>query len=100
VKVTLEFGQHYDRVLVDGVLLDPAPSQKLFNHSDGFAWGYGGSGPSQLALAILLESGLNDETAVRLHQQFKDDHVAQWLHDGPNSVQEIDVDVDAWLAAR
>lgn len=28
----------------------------LFNHSpDGFEWGYGGSGPAQLALAILAD---------------------------------------------
>lgn len=43
-------------VLLDGKLLSPLPSQLLHNHSpDGFNWGYGGSGPSQLALAVLLE---------------------------------------------
>jgi hypothetical protein len=43
-------------VWLDGVLLDPRPSQALRNHSpDGFNWGYAGSGPSQLALAIVLE---------------------------------------------
>lgn len=32
------------------------PRHDLFNHSpDGFAWGYGGSGPAQLALAILAD---------------------------------------------
>lgn len=37
-------------------LLSPQPSQALRNHSpDGFEWGYAGSGPSQLALAILLD---------------------------------------------
>lgn len=36
--------------------LDPAPSQALRNHSPtGFEWGYGGSGPAQLSLAILLD---------------------------------------------
>lgn len=36
--------------------LDPAPSQKVRNHSpDGFEFGYAGSGPAQLALAILLD---------------------------------------------
>jgi len=44
------------RVWLDGELLDPAPSQTLHNHSpDGFNWGYGGSGPAQLALAIMLK---------------------------------------------
>ena len=42
-------------VLVDGVPLDHKGSCKVYNHSPtGFSWGYGGSGPSQLALAILL----------------------------------------------
>lgn len=60
--------------------LDPGPSQKVFNHSpDGFAWGYGGSGPAQLALGILLNyyrrAGLSKkfgaELAMRYHQGFK-----------------------------
>jgi len=43
-------------VWLDGKLLDPTESQALRNHSpDGFNWGYGGSGPAQLALAITLE---------------------------------------------
>ena len=43
-------------VKMNGVSFDPARSQQLRNHSpNGFEWGYGGSGPSQLALALLLE---------------------------------------------
>ena len=42
-------------IYLDGKYLDPARSQKAWNHSpDGFNWGYGGSGPAQLALAIML----------------------------------------------
>ena len=34
-------------VLFNGDWLAPGPSQAIRNHSpDGFAWGYGGSGPS------------------------------------------------------
>ncbi len=41
---------------LDGVKLDPAPSQKYCNHSpDGFNWGYHGSGPAQLALAVAMK---------------------------------------------
>lgn len=48
------------------------PRNDLFNHSpDGFEWGYGGSGPAQLALAILADCLGDDDTAVQLHQQFK-----------------------------
>ena len=37
--------------------LSPSRSQDLYNHSPtGFNWGYGGSGPSQLALARLREA--------------------------------------------
>ncbi len=43
-------------VYLNGQYLDPKPSQKVHNHSpDGFNWGYGGSGPAQLALAIVLK---------------------------------------------
>lgn len=44
------------KVWLDGKLLSPQKSQKIVNHSpDGFNWGYGGSGPAQLALAVMLE---------------------------------------------
>lgn len=43
-------------VWLNGKLLSPVESQKYINHSpDGFNWGYRGSGPSQLALAVYLE---------------------------------------------
>jgi Family of unknown function (DUF6166) len=59
-------------ITFDGRPLTPARSQRVWNHSpDGFSWGYAGSGPAQLALAILLEAGCSRELAVRLHQRFK-----------------------------
>ena len=43
-------------VYLDGKFLDPRPSQAHRNHSpDGYNWGYSGSGPAQLALAIMLK---------------------------------------------
>ncbi len=43
-------------VFLNGEPLMPGRSIKVMNHSpDGFNWGYGGSGPAQLALAIMLE---------------------------------------------
>jgi hypothetical protein len=43
----------------------------LWNHSPtGFEFGYGGSGPAQLALAILADC-CGDELAVAFHQAFK-----------------------------
>jgi len=63
-----------------GKLLNPEKSQKYHNHSpDGFNWGYGGSGPSQLALAVVLEiTGKPDN-----YQDFK------W-----NTISKIPIDKD------
>ena len=60
-------------VEINGAPLDPRLD--LSNHSpDGFEWGYPGSGPAQLALAILAVE-FDDEFAVVHHQQFKDDFI-------------------------
>jgi len=53
------------------------PRFDLRNHSpSGFAWGYPGSGPAQLALALLAHALHNDERAEELYQEFKDDVIA------------------------
>jgi len=47
---------------------------EVMNHSPtGFEWGYGGSGPSQLALAILVDrlGYARRAEAMMLHQAFK-----------------------------
>ena len=78
-----------------GSELDPGPSQKLFNHSpDGFNWSYAGSGPAQLALAILLDHTGDKEIAVAMHQRFKFAFVARWGDYWRITSEEI----DAWLA--
>lgn len=97
MKIRGAFGSHYDAVFVDGKPLSAQRSQQVFNHSpDGFAWGYGGSGPAQLALAILLEAGLEDEEATRLHQRFKRDFVEAL----PQESFEVDCDVLGWVEAQ
>jgi len=56
-------------VTVDGQPLNPRLD--LRNHSPtGFGCGYGGSGPAQLALALLADCLNDDKTAVQLHQSF------------------------------
>ena len=48
------------------------PRFDLRNHSPtGFEWGYGGSGPAQLALAILADFSHNDQFALGNYQDFK-----------------------------
>jgi len=57
-------------VTVDGRRLNPR--RDLWNHSpSGFEWGYGGSGPAQLALAILADHCGNDKEAFNFHHRFK-----------------------------
>ncbi len=68
-------------VYISGQRLDPKHSQAFRNHSpDGFSWGYGGSGPSQLALAILLHL-TTPQKAQNLYQQFKFDIIATLTQD-------------------
>ena len=48
------------------------PRLDLWNHSPtGFEWGYGGSGPAQLALALLADHLRDDAQALNLYQRFK-----------------------------
>lgn len=81
-------------VRVNGRRLDPARSQRVINHSpDGFNWGYGGSGPAQLALAIMLAAGLSRERAVRHYQRFKWIVIAKQQGDWV-----MEIDIDKWIA--
>jgi len=53
----------------------------LRRHSPtGFEWGYGGSGPAQLALALLADALGNDHLALQWHQPFKFAVVAGLAH--------------------
>ena len=80
-------------VTVDGRPLKPRLD--LWNHSpSGYEWGYSGSGPAQLALAILADHLNDDDEAVALYQEFKRLVVAKlpyrlWELSGEN--------IDAWL---
>lgn len=48
------------------------PRLDLRNHSPaGFEWGYGGSGPAQLALALAADVLGDDEAALGLYQRLK-----------------------------
>jgi len=59
------------RITVKGDVLNPEASRKVRDHSPtGFNWGYGGSGPAQLALALLMVFA-GREFAERNYQDFK-----------------------------
>jgi len=57
----------YTGVLVDGV---PLPQRIVYHSPTGFEFGYGGSGPADLALNILALFVTRRE-AEQLHQDFK-----------------------------
>jgi len=81
-------------VVKNGDILSPTPSQRLYNHSpDGFQWGYPGSGPAQLALALLYDATGDPELSVRLHQAFKGDFVALWC----DTWEITDRDIRLWV---
>lgn len=59
------------------IILFADTGQKLVNHSpNGFNWGYGGSGPAQLALGLLLDVTVDENLSLRYYQQFKREIVA------------------------
>ena len=61
-----------------GKLARPLPARlEVVNHSPtGFEWGYNGSGPAQLALAILCDHLGNPKLALKFYQEFKQQIIA------------------------
>ncbi len=78
--------------------ISPRRSQKIWNHSpDGFSWGLEGSGPAQLALALLLDRGETEAAAVRMHQDFKRDVVAKFAQGKDFEIHAATI--DNWIGA-
>lgn len=79
-----------------------SPRLDVVNHSpDGFEWGYGGSGPSQLAFAILADL-IGVSKAVAFYQSFKSAWVAKIDRENPwvlNQDQAMDIlrGLDGWI---
>ena len=74
------------------------PLKHIIRHSpDGFQWGYGGSGPSDLALSILTDYdnryGLKGLKINNIYQQFKEDFLVVVGKDLSISFEEI----EKWL---
>ena len=78
-----------------------ARSLKLANHSPtGFEWGYYGSGPAQLALAILLDFTDDKEKALANYQTFKEDFVARWSREQDGEWYVTGEQITDWLAKQ
>lgn len=68
-----------------------------YSHSrDGFEWGYPGSGPSDLALNILLLF-TDVRTAIDLHHAFKDEFVTTLPEAGGTINEAV---IRSWLLMR
>jgi hypothetical protein len=71
--------------------------RRITRHSpDGFEWGYGGSGPADLALNILLMF-VDEPVATSLHQEFKWDFITPLPEEGGIIKRET---VLKWLEER
>lgn len=91
VRVTVTTPDGHER------LLSPQPSRKVHDHSPtGFEWGYGGSGPAQLALALVLDATGDAEVAERSYQWFKWAAVAMWGDRWQLTAGEILTWLDQW----
>ena len=90
-------GKNSHEVTVNG---KPLPSRNdLVNHSpEGFAWGYAGSGPSQLALAIMAnEFGDEIQEHPVDYMDFKSDVISQLKGD---SFQITWNDILDWITEK
>jgi uncharacterized protein (DUF2249 family) len=79
------------QVTVDGEPLDKRTDLLSASPSE-FEWGYGGSGPAQLAIAILAHV-YGDEFACEWYQQFKTEVIAALPEQGWTLTTE---DLDEW----
>lgn len=88
-------GPYNDAIVMKNDQLLPLCNSLLIrSHSPtGFNWGYGGSGPAQLALALLLEE-TDEEKARVYYQRFKREVVAGWQRD---SWEFSSHDIKLWL---
>lgn len=80
-------------IYIDGIKLSPQESLEYVNHSpDGFNWSYLGSGPAQLAFAILLEL-FGQEIASDKYEKFKEKFVSRL----PSSNFTTNINIEKWL---
>lgn len=89
-------GERYGNVFIhyESGRCEPLPRRlDLRMHSPtGFSWGYGGSGPAQLALAILADLLPDfEEKALFAHQAFKRDVIARLPQGEAWTLHQVDV---------
>ena len=86
-------GQGVCEVTVNGKPLDPRLDLHAYSEN-GFEWGYDGSGPLQLALAILAEHFTSPAIALEHHRRF----LLNWVIAADDQAWSIDsADIDRAL---
>lgn len=91
-------------VVLDGRRRDLNPRFDIRNHSPtGFEWGYSGSGPAQLALAICADALGDDARARAVYQDFKSEVISglrgsRWTMDA-KFVREVVEEIEKRRAA-
>lgn len=81
-------------VSVDGTVLDINTSKAIRDHSNGFSWGYLGSGCAQLSLSILLSKTGVKELSVKYYQSFKEEIISN-LPVGNDF--HLKIDIEKWI---
>jgi len=81
-----------------GYAVANVPHEVVHHSPTGFEWGYGGSGPAELALNI-LSAMIGQEAAQKnqLYQQFKWDFIAHMPKEGGTIREE---DMRKWLTEK
>lgn len=87
-------GHNWQVSVVENGLERPLPLRTdLYNHSPtGFSWGYAGSGPHQLALALIADATGDDERTLKTYGLFATGVIAKLDIDknwGPVEASEI-----------
>jgi hypothetical protein len=70
------------RVTVETLYDEKLLPHRVMHSPDGFCWGYGGSGPADLARSLLMHFMQTDDVSPWLYQQFKDDVIARLPQQG------------------
>ena len=80
---------------IDGTSQDLPLCLDVYSHSPtGFSWGYNGSGPAQLALAIMVTM-IGKQDALKVYQVFKDSFVSRWRPGAAWSISSVEI--EEWL---
>lgn len=102
VGYRVDAGVNVLRLYADGTASElPARTDLRLHSPDGFEWGYRGSGPTQLALAILVDALSDDangaDFALDLYQDFKVAFVSRWSSlTWSISIHEIHEWIQSW----